>query len=73
VAGAIRCNSGAIGCKWVQLAKMIRMMRFVKIPENLKKVQLDADGCDWVQMAKMIRMTRFVEIPENLKKVQKLC
>jgi hypothetical protein len=30
----------------VQLAKVIRMMRFVDVPENLKKVQLGAIGCN---------------------------
>ena len=70
MAGAIGCDwvhLGAIGCNWVQITKVIRMTRFVEIPENLEMciwVQLGAIGCKWVQLnyKKMMR-----KCPRTLK------
>ena len=58
-------QKGAIGCNWVQLTKMLRMMRFVEIPENLKKVQLGAKGCNWVQLGAIDKNAQDDEIRRN--------
>ena len=44
---------------------MLRMMRFVEIPENLKKVQLGANGCNWVQMGAIDKNAQDDEIRRN--------